>query len=75
VTTTELEAEILDALRFGASPVDGIAERARCDAEEALDVLLDLERRRLVRRHPDPGRLPATRTWWELTGEGHRLAG
>ena len=73
MTTSELEAEIIDALRFGASPVHGIAERVHCDGEEVLDVLLDLEQRSVVRRHPDPSpKLPAIRTWWELTALGYQ---
>jgi hypothetical protein len=73
--TTELEIEILDALRFGASPLTGIAERVGGDLEVTLDVLLELERQALVRRHRPEMRLPAARSWWELTVEGNRRAG
>jgi hypothetical protein len=65
-----LESEVLDALRFGASPVTAIAECAGCDPDEVLDVLLDLERQSLVGRHPAPPGTPALRTWWELTIRG-----
>ena len=76
MTATELEAEIVDALRFGASPLDGIAECVRCDAEEVLEVLLDLEQRDLVRRHPVRGQpVPAGRRWWELTVDGDKADG
>ncbi len=76
MTATELEAEIIDALRFGASPLDGIAECVCCDAEEVLDVLLELEQRDLVRRHPLRGTpVPAGRRWWELTTDGYKVGG
>ncbi len=75
MASNELESEVLDALRFGASPVTAIAERARVDPDEALDVLLDLEQQSLVRRHVAPPRTPALRSWWELTIRGHALAG
>jgi len=75
VVAKELEAEVLDALRFGASPIGAIAERTRCDADEVLDVLLDLEQQSLVRRHVAPPSTPALRSWWELTIRGHALAG
>jgi hypothetical protein len=75
VTTAELEAEIIDALSFGASPVTGIAERVRGEPEEVLEVLLEMERRRVVRRHPaSAAREPAVRRWWELTAEGRSAA-
>jgi hypothetical protein len=71
VTTAELEAEIIDALRFGASPVTGIAERVHGEPEEVLEVLLELEGQDLVRRRPATnGRLAAHQTWWELTARG-----
>ena len=76
MTASELEAEVIDALRFGASPLDGIAECVRCDNEEVLDVLLELEARDLVRRHPvRGGPVPAGRRWWELTTDGYKVDG
>ena len=75
MASKELEAEVLEALRFGASPVGAISERARVDPDEVLDVLLDLEQQSLVRRHPAPPSTPALRSWWELTIRGHALAG
>ena len=73
MTISEVEAEIIDALRSGASPVEAIAECARCECEEVLDVLLDLEQQAIVRRRTSGGdRVPATRTWWELTPTADR---
>ena len=72
MTISEVEAEIIDALRSGASPVEAIAECARCECEEVLDVLLDLERQAIVRRRTSGSApVPATRTWWELTPAGY----
>ena len=62
----ELEAEVVDALRTGPSPVHGIAERVPADGAEVLDLLLDLEHRGIVRRRDTRG-VPALGTWWELT--------
>jgi hypothetical protein len=75
VTTAELELEIIDALRFGASPIVGITERVRCDSEEVLDILLHLESRDLVRRRKaTSGTPPAHHTWWELTAKGDAIS-